>query len=261
VLNDEAHHVWDPDSAWNDAIEALHTGCKSRGGAGVVHQLDFSATPKDDQGNLFKHCVCDTPLGEAVDGGIVKFPIIGKASKLAEGISENAGYKYDTHLRLGYNRWKAATEEWSKVGKKALLFIMCESTQAADEITTRMNDDPEVFPLLKGRTINLHTNLKGKIVTKGTGENRVPVFVEKEGEISDEDLKALRKLSRELDSGDSPYLCIVSVLMLREGWDVKNVTTIVPLRKYSAESGILAEQTLGPRPAAHDGAGDAGRGH
>lgn len=245
VLNDEAHHVWDPDSAWNEAIEALHEGCKRRGGAGVVHQLDFSATPKDDQGNLFKHCVCDTPLGEAVDGGIVKFPIIGKASKLAEGISKNAGYKYDSHLRLGYNRWMAATDEWSRVKKKALLFVMCESTQAADEITARLNDDAEVFPLLKGRTINLHTNLKGKIVMKGTGENRMPVFVEKEGEINDEDLKALRKLSRELDSGDSPYLCIVSVLMLREGWDVKNVTTIVPLRKYSAESGILAEQTLG----------------
>lgn len=245
VLNDEAHHVWDPDSAWNEAIDALNEGCKRKGGAGVVHQLDFSATPKDDHGDLFKHCVCDTPLGEAVDGGIVKFPIIGKASKLAEGISKNAGWKYDTHLRLGYNRWEAATEEWSKVGKKALLFVMCASTQEADEITKRMNDDPEVFPLLKGRTINLHTNLKGKVVMKGSGDERQPVFVEKEGDITDEDLKALRKLSRDLDSGDSPYLCIVSVLMLREGWDVKNVTTIVPLRKYSAESKILAEQTLG----------------
>ena len=245
VLNDEAHHVWDPDSAWNEAIDALNEGCKRKGGAGVVHQLDFSATPKDDRGNLFKHCVCDTPLGEAVDGGIIKFPIIGKASTLAEGISDNAGWKYDTHLRLGYNRWKVATEEWSKVGKKALLFVMCASTQEADQITKRMNDDPEVFPLLKGRTINLHTNLKGKIVMKGSGEERQPVFVEKEGDITDEALKALRKLSRELDSGESPYLCIVSVLMLREGWDVKNVTTIVPLRQYSADSKILAEQTLG----------------
>jgi len=245
VLNDEAHHVWDPDSAWNEAIEALHEGCRRHNGAGIVHQLDFSATPKDSEGNLFRHCVCDTPLGEAVDGGIVKFPIIGKASKLAEGISDNAAWKYDGHLRLGYNRWKVAREEWEKVGKKALMFVMCESTQAADEITKRLNDDPEVFPELKGRTINLHTNLKGKIVMKGTGEDRQPVFVEKEGDISEEDLKALRKLSRELDSGDSPYLCIVSVLMLREGWDVKNVTTIVPLRRYSAESGILAEQTLG----------------
>jgi type III restriction enzyme len=245
VLNDEAHHVWDPDSAWNEAIEALHEGCRHRHGPGVVHQLDFSATPKDDQGNLFKHCVCDTPLGEAVDGGIVKYPIIGKASKLTKGKAKNAAWAYDTHLRLGYNRWKSAAEEWKKVGKKALLFVMCASTDEADQITSRLNDDPGTFPLLKGRTINLHTNLKGKVVMKGTGENRVPVFVEKEKEISDEDLKALRKLSRELDSGDSPYLCIVSVLMLREGWDVQNVTTIVPLRMFNGESKILAEQTLG----------------
>jgi type III restriction enzyme len=34
-------------------------------------------------------------------------------------------------------------------------------------------------------------------------------------------------------------------MMLREGWDVRNVTVIVPLRPYSAKSGILPEQTLG----------------
>src|SRR5690606_39016334 len=111
------------------------------------------------------------------------FPIIGKASKLAEGPSTDAGYKYDTHLRLGYNRWEAKTEEWKKVGKKALLFVMCESTEAADQITRRLNDDPDAFPLLKGRTINLHTNLKGRVVMKGTGENRMAVFEEKEKEI------------------------------------------------------------------------------
>ena len=44
---------------------------------------------------------------------------------------------------------------------------------------------------------------------------------------------------------DSPYKAIVSVLMLKEGWDVKNVTTIVGLRAYSAKPNILPEQTLG----------------
>ena len=76
-------------------------------------------------------------------------------------------------------------------------------------------------------------------------DRKTDVFEESEKEISDEDLKALRKLSRELDSGTSPYCCIVSVLMLREGWDVRNVTTIVPLRPYNSKAGILPEQTLG----------------
>ena len=38
---------------------------------------------------------------------------------------------------------------------------------------------------------------------------------------------------------------IVSVLMLKEGWDVRNVTTIVGLRAYTSPSNILPEQTLG----------------
>ena len=76
VLNDEAHHLWDPDSAWNEAIAFLHDEIARRGGTGVAAQLDFSATPKDNAGRVFQHVICDTPLGEAVDGGIVKTPVI-----------------------------------------------------------------------------------------------------------------------------------------------------------------------------------------
>ena len=244
VLNDEAHHVWDPGSAWNEAIRFLNDSIRKKTGTSLVSQLDFTATPKDNKGQLFKHVVVDTPLGEAVDGGIVKTPIIGGASeKLREQPSDNAAFKYDSHLRLGYERWLRSQEEWEKSGKKTLLFVMCEETQAADEITARFNED-ETFKALNGRTINLHTNLKGK-VKKGRGKDAIPVFVEDEKAISDEDLKILRELSRSLDTDESPYRCIVSVLMLREGWDVRNVTTIVPLRPYTAKANILPEQTLG----------------
>ncbi len=58
-------------------------------------------------------------------------------------------------------------------------------------------------------------------------------------------MKELRKAANEIDDWESPYKAIVSVLMLKEGWDVKNVTTIVGLRPYSSESNILPEQTLG----------------
>jgi type III restriction enzyme len=60
-----------------------------------------------------------------------------------------------------------------------------------------------------------------------------------------EELEELRKQSNEIDSWESPYKVIVSVMMLKEGWDVKNVTTIVGLRPYAADSKILPEQTLG----------------
>jgi len=245
VLNDEAHHVWDSGSAWNEAIRSLHETLLSRSGGKLVAQLDFSATPKDNKGLLFKHIVCDTPLGEAVDAGIVKTPLIGQASrKLVEQADDNAAYRWEQHLLLGYDRWKASRAEWQASGKKPLLFIMCDDTDAADQITQRFNSDP-LFEQLNGKTINLHTNLKGKLKKVGKGNNARYEFVEDEKAINDDDLKALRKLSRELDSNTSPYVCIVSVLMLREGWDVRNVTTIVPLRPYSSKANILPEQTLG----------------
>lgn len=244
VMNDEAHHVWDPDSAWNEAITFLHDTIRKRTQGGLVAQLDFSATPKDNKANYFKHIICDTPLGEAVDAGIVKTPIIGRAGHLVEQATDNAAYRFEMHLKLGYERWLKSRDEWLESGKKPLIFVMCENTAAADEITARLNGDA-IFKEVNGRTINLHTNLKGKIKKIGKGADAREEFVESEKDISDEDLKALRKLSRELDSGTSPYFCIVSVLMLREGWDVRNVTTIVPLRAYSSKAGILPEQTLG----------------
>lgn len=243
VLNDEAHHVWDPDSAWNEAVSFLHDTTRKRGG-GIVAQLDLSATPKDNRGNVFRHVVCDTPLGEAVDAGIVKTPIIGHGEGLVVRAHGDASYKYENHLTIGYKRWLASMEEWEKSGKKALLFVMTEDTDAANEIANRLNSDP-VFKELNGKTINLHTNLKGKLKKRGKGATAYYEFIEDEKAINDDDLRELRKLSRELDDSSSPYRCIVSVLMLREGWDVRNVTTIVPLRPLSAQSKILPEQTLG----------------
>ena len=244
LLNDEAHHVWDPGSAWNEAIDYLHRTINKRTGGGLISQLDFSATPKDNHGNIFKHVVCDAPLGEAVDAGIVKSPIIGRGQNLIEQPGEDASEQYQHHLMLGYTRWLKSKEEWEKSGKKALLFVMTEDTDAANQIAQRLNTD-SLYKELNGRTINLHTRLKGSLKKEGRGISAQVVFKESEKDISDEDLKELRKLSRELDEDASPYLCIVSVLMLREGWDVRNVTTIVPLRPYTSKANILPEQTLG----------------
>lgn len=244
ILNDEAHHLWDPGSAWNEAIGFLHNEINEKTGGGLVAQLDFSATPKDNHGRIFQHVVCDTPLGEAVDAGIVKIPIIGRGEGLSERTSNDASERFEQHLMMGYQRWLKSKEEWEKSGKKPLLFVMADDTEAADQIATRLNTDP-LFDQLNGKTVNLHTNLKGKIKWIGGKKSGYPAFVESEKEIKEDDLAALRKLSRDLDSGKSPYQCIVSVLMLREGWDVRNVTTIVPLRPYTAKANILPEQTLG----------------
>jgi len=109
VLNDEAHHLHDPDLAWNRAIDAIHSQSVSRGNAGIRLQLDFTATPKHTDGSLFRHIVCDFPLGEAVDAGIVKVPVLGESEELVErGDKQTPAHeRYSTHLKLGYQRYAA----------------------------------------------------------------------------------------------------------------------------------------------------------
>lgn len=244
VLNDEAHHVWDPESAWNEAIEFIDRSIRERNTSeGVCAQLDFSATPKDNKGQYFQYVICDSPLGEAVDAGIVKTPVIGRCSQLTPRLSGNAAEQYQQHLLVAYERWKASREEWAGSGKKPIMFVMTEDTNAADDIALELNKS-ELYKELNGRTINLHTNLKGKLKKVGKGKSATLEFVESDKDISDDDLQQLRKLSRELDENPQ-HACIVSVLMLREGWDIRNVTTIVPLRPLSSKSEILPEQTLG----------------
>jgi type III restriction enzyme len=244
VLNDEAHHVWDPGSAWNEAIEFIDRSIRERSHSeGVCAQLDFSATPRDNKGQYFQYVICDSPLGEAVDAGIVKTPVIGRCSQLKERLSDNASERYQQHLLLAYERWRASKQEWAESGKKPIMFVMTEDTDAADDIAQELNKS-ELYKELNGRVINLHTNLKGKLKKVGKGKSAGYEFVESEKDISDDDLQELRKLSRELDE-DPQHACVVSVLMLREGWDIRNVTTIVPLRPLNSKSQILPEQTLG----------------
>ncbi|MGH2543444.1 MAG: DEAD/DEAH box helicase family protein, partial [Ardenticatenaceae bacterium] len=101
-LNDEAHHLHDPDLAWNRAIDALHSQSTHKGNEGVSLQLDFTATPKHNNGELFRHIICDFPLGEAVDAGIVKVPVLGESDELVERGDKRmpAHERFATHLQL-----------------------------------------------------------------------------------------------------------------------------------------------------------------
>lgn len=104
-----------------------------------------------------------------------------------------------------------------------------EDTKNRDEVGKYLQ---KICPELQGAVLTIHTKNNGEISEAASGKNK-------------EDLDKLRKQSNEIDSWKSPFKAIVSVLMLKEGWDVKNVTTIVGLRAYAAKSNILPEQTLG----------------
>ena len=77
------------------------------------------------------------------------------------------------------------------------------------------------------------------------GEQLLVIHTNRVGDVSAKDESSARELARDVDKGGSPVNCIVSVVMLREGWDVQGVTVIVGLRPFSAKANILPEQAIG----------------
>ena len=65
------------------------------------------------------------------------------------------------------------------------------------------------------------------------------------GEITKGDLDKAREAARDIDKAESKVKAIVSVMMLREGWDVRNVTVVLGLRPFTAKAEILPEQVIG----------------
>ena len=230
ILNDEAHHIHDPKMAWFKSIEDIANRMKMKGKR-LSLQLDVTATPKTERGEIFVQTVCDYPLVEAIHQGVVKHPVLpdqASRAKLQETESSNFVERYKDFLDLGFLEWKKTYEEHLKTGKKAVLFVMTDDTTNCDAVAEFMEHQ---YPEL-GKILTIHTNKLGDI-TEGKGKK------------DQEELDRLRKLSNEIDNPESPYKAIVSVLMLKEGWDVRNVTTIVGLRAYVSKSNILPEQTLG----------------
>lgn len=231
VLNDEAHHIHDARLAWFKAIEDMHNRLVMKGNR-LALQVDVTATPKHDNGSIFVQTVSDYPLVEAIYQDVVKHPVLpdpASRAKLQEHKSTKYSERYKDYLHLGYLEWKKVYDEHLKVGKKAVLFIMTDDTQNCDDVAEYLEN---TYQELKGGVLTIHTNKSGEISESVSGKN-------------EDELKALRDAANEIDSMESPYKVIVSVLMLKEGWDVKNVTTIVGLRAYSSKSNILPEQTLG----------------
>src|SRR6516165_1437007 len=87
--------------------------------------------------------------------------------------------------------------------------------------------------------------LQKKYPAEFAGDKLLIIHTDKSGEVSKKDLDKARTVARDVDSGTSPVNCIVSVVMLREGWDVQSVTVIVGLRPFTAKANILPEQTVG----------------
>jgi type III restriction enzyme len=218
VLNDEAHHTHDEDSTWNTVIRDL------AGEVPLVSQLDFSATPRHSKGSLFLWTIFDYPLKQAILHGIVKRPVKGIMKKNMEVQSTDVAKKYEAYIVAGVNRWREYRTELTRYGKKPILFFMMTTTSEAEDIANY---------------------LRRKFPQEFADDKCLVIHTDKKGEISGKDLDAARKASREIDDDKSPVNAVVSVMMLREGWDVQNITVVVGLRPYSSKAAILPEQAIG----------------
>ena len=231
VLNDEAHHTHDEESEWNQTIRRLHAVRP------LAAQLDYSATPRFTKGSLFPWVISDYPIKQAlVDSKeafkegryadcVIKQPVKGIAN-FEEAKSDHASIRYQGYLTAAVERWREYRDRLKEVGRNPLLFIMMNSTEEADDVYHWLIDNYKEDFAGEDKTLVIHTNKSGEIT-------------------NEKELDRARKLAREVDKPGCPTNAIVSVLMLREGWDVSNVTVVVGLRPYSASANILPEQAIG----------------
>ena len=240
VVNDEAHHLYgrdgdDEESAvWQRGIDALAAG--KRG----FLQLDFSATPYKASGtgkkarrDFVPHTMVDYDLPTAIRQGKVKTIVIdqrkGLTGQLADldwsavregrrvvGLSDGQRLM----LRAGLAKLRYLEREFAPLDarRRPEMMVVCEDTAVT----------PFVTDFLLG---------------EGLSEDDVlAIDSNKQGEVKPEEWERVKGRLFSIDRREKPRV-IVSVLMLREGFDVNNVCVIVPLRAASAQ--ILLEQTIG----------------
>ncbi len=238
IFNDEAHHLHDSRLEWVRSIKDVHTAMLAKNAhgstVGVSMQIDLSATPKHESGSIFVPTVSDYTLVEAIQQNILKRPVVPKDGQIENIIEEDAGDTIDKYryvLDLGYEEWRRQAKESAE---KTVIFVMAEDAIACNAIASYYNEN---YPDLRDRILSIHIAADGEI-------NR-PGAIRSTSSSSNKVLSELRHSANTIDSPDNPYCMVVSVLMLREGWDVKRVNTIVGIRAFNTKSLILPEQALG----------------
>ncbi|BCS90799.1 MAG: type III restriction protein res subunit [Candidatus Micrarchaeota archaeon] len=221
ILKDEAHHIYNYERKWKSILLKLHKHLESQYGKGILAELDFSATPRSENGNLFYWLIVDFTLKEAIDMNIVKRPLKGMVSNASEVSSKDIVERYRAWIDAGIRRWQEYKNVLSRLNKKPILFFQCPNNREAD----KLKDYLETIPEARGKILLIHTDSTG--------------------DISKSDIERARDAARDIDSEDNHYEVIVSTMMLNEGWDVRNVNIIVGLRSYTSKRKVLPEQVIG----------------
>lgn len=212
VLMDEAHRYHA--DASKKAINELRP----------VLGFEMTATPFDEKGKAFKNIVFEYNLAEALDEGLyVKNPAIAKARNFNKAnftTDEIEIIKLEDGI-VCHERTKAAIELYARQqGKpvvKPFILVACKNIEHAKEVKELLESD-RIF----------HGRYKGKVL-------QIDSSTKKDDDISRQFVA--------LESPDNEIEIVVHVNMLKEGWDVNNLYTIIPLR--AADAAVLIEQTIG----------------
>lgn len=238
VVNDEAHHIHTikrggevSEVEWQKSLRYIAEGKDEK-----FIQVDFSATPYNERGKekiYFPHIIVDFELKTAIRKGLVKTLVLDERKELAteeldyKAIRDGSGHVIDLSegqrqmLRAGMSKLNLLEQSFDGVageGKSPKLMVMCEDTDVVPHVAKFLQDE-------------------------GLGEDEIlEIHSNKKGEVGEEEWRELKRKLFALDKTSKPRV-VISVLMLREGFDVNNICVIVPLR--SSQSGILLEQTIG----------------
>ena len=242
VINDEAHHIHEHKKAgeiveveWQKGLSHI-----ARSKQGRFLQLDFSATPYDTVGTMaksaklyFPHIVSDFDLSTAMRQGLVKTLLLDKRQELTElehldfrAVRDERGRVMELSdgqrlmLRAGLEKLRLLEEGFLRIdaSKHPKMLVMCEDTL----VTTYVEQFLRGEGLAEEEVLRIDSNRKG--------------------DLGEAEWQRVRERLFNVDRYATPRV-IVSVLMLREGFDVNNICVIVPLR--SSQAPILLEQTVG----------------
>lgn len=205
ICMDEAHRYYAPASM--KAISYLKP----------ILGLEFTATPKSHNNVIYSY---DLANGA---GKYLKIPVVmGRTNTGGYSAEDIEEMKIRDGLTLHENRKKVVYQyclDNNLDYVKPIVLIACKDTEHAKKIRAMIDSDSFNNGRYRGKVIEIHSNMKGE----ETEEN-------------------IRKLLS-IESAQNPVEIVLHVYKLKEGWDVNNLFTIIPLN--AAKSDILALQTIG----------------
>jgi type III restriction enzyme len=240
VFNDEAHHIHElkregeaDEVEWQKSLNRIAAGKGRR-----FAQVDFSATPYNDVGGgkrkrkiYFPHIVVDFDLKDAMRAGLVKALVLDKRREIgALPLEFKAQRDEDGNpvlsdgqcvmLRAGLQKLRKLEADFAKLDpdRKPKMLVVCEDTSVS----------PLVSEFLREQGL-----ADDDVLTVDSGKKEA---------LGEKEWLRVKQQLFHVDRCAQPRV-IVSVLMLREGFDVNNICVIVPLRSSQAQ--ILLEQTIG----------------